>query len=147
MTVQHRKDTWGKHSITVVVKIYPHWSSILDKSLLKYALNSPPEKAKVNSSLRCGQCMKVYILFIAVLDIAFQSFWWLWNHGLWISDFSRSRAIFFIETHYDLDSYDIFSPQVVTLCAFPYSLAVFSQDYFCQKKKKFNAILSPNFFS
>lgn len=44
--------------------------------------------------------------------------------------------LYITERHCDLASYDIFSPQSVTLCAFTYSLAMSFTGLFLSKKKK-----------
>lgn len=55
----------------------------------------------------------------------------------------RTIYIYITERRCDLASYDIFSPQSVTLCAYTYSLAMSFTGLFLSKKKK--AILSQTF--
>lgn len=71
----------------------------------------------------------------------------LWPWNIWFQQ-TTGLFLYITESHCDLASYDIFSPQSVTLCAFAYSLAMSFTGLFLSKKKKkrpyFHRTFSPS---
>lgn len=148
-----------KKTITCSCKIYLHGLSMLDNSLLKSALNSPLERARVAPSLECGKSMKVYTLLIAVvgpyiytahlhdgLDIYLMAVSLCMAFEYLILTYQR--PFFFLrERFYRLASYDISTQQSVSLYTFLYNMAGFPWIICVKKINKTNRILLPHSFS